>query len=154
MFVYASEPLVGIMLEFNYIQKGWKILPDSSERYSRRISYYELPFMTHIVIGKSKSKLIINLGPYASYLNTEDEKTNISNDSLKFVGYPADRKFDFGYCLGIGYEYRTKVGIFGIETRYYNSLTNIFIRSTEIPYFASRNQTLTIGVKYSIRIIK
>jgi hypothetical protein len=154
MFVYTSEPLVGILLEFNYIQQGWKILPDSSEKYSRRLSYYEVPFMTHVIIGKSKSKLIVNAGPYVSYLNTEEEKTNISNDSLNFVGYPADRKFDFGYCLGIGYEYRTRLGTFGIESRYYNSLTDIFIRSTEMPYFASKNQVLTICMRYSIRIFK
>ena len=154
MFVYTSEPLVGIMLEFNYAQKGWKILPDSSEKYSRRLNYFEIPFMTHVVIGKSRSKLIINLGPYASYLNAEEEKTNISNDSLNFVGYPADREFDFGYCMGIGFEYTTRLGTFGIEARYYNSLSDIFIRSTEIPYYASRNQALTIGVKYSVRIFK
>ena len=154
IFVYTSEPGVGIRLELNYIQKGWKILPDSSERYSRRLNYFEVPFMTHIIIGKSKSKLLINLGPYGSYLNTEEERTNITNDSLDFVGYPANRKFDFGYCLGVGYEYRTRIGYFGIEARYYNSLTNIFIPSSEIQYFSSRNQVLTIGIKYSVRIFK
>jgi hypothetical protein len=154
MFVYNSEPGIGIRFELNYIQKGWKIVPDSSERYSRRINYFEFPFMTNIVLGKSKSKLLINLGPYGSYMNNEKENTNIPNDSLDYIGYPADRKFDFGYCLGVGYEYRTKIGHFGIEARYYNSLTNIFIPSSEIQYFSSRNQVLTVGFKYSVRIFK
>ncbi|MBN2214599.1 MAG: PorT family protein [Bacteroidales bacterium] len=154
MFVYTSAPGIGILLELNYTQKGWKIDPDSSERYYRRLNYFEVPFMTHIIIGKSKSKLVINLGPYGSCLNTEEEKTNIPDDSLDYVGYPANRIFDFGYCLGIGYEYCTKIGYFGIEARYYNSLTGIFIPSSEIQYFSSRNQVLTIGIKYSVRIFK
>ncbi len=154
MFVYTSGPGIGVRLELNYIQKGWKIEPDSTENYSRRLDYFEVPFMTHIVIGKSKSKLLIDLGPYGAYLNSEQEKTNITNDSLGFAGYPSDRKIDFGYCLGIGFEYSTKIGSFGIEARYYNSLTNIFIPSTEIQYFSSRNQVLTIGMKYSIRIFR
>jgi hypothetical protein len=152
MFVYTSEPGVGIRLEFNYNQKGWKIDPDSTEKYSRRMNYFEVPFMTHIIIGKSKSRFIIDLGPYGSYLNAEEEKTNITNDSLKYVGYQADRNFDFGYCLGIGYEYKTKAGYFAIEARYYNSLTNIFIPSSEIQYFSSRHQALTVGIRYSVRL--
>jgi hypothetical protein len=152
MFVYNSEPGVGINLELNYIQKGWKIVPDSSEKYSRRLNYFEVPFMTHIIIGKSRSKLIINLGPYCSYLSKETENTNINKDSLDYAGYPADRNFDFGYCLGVGYEYVNKIGHFGIEARYYNSLTNIFISSSEMRYNASRNQVLTINLKYSVQI--
>ena len=154
MFVYTSGPGIGIRLDFNYIQKGWKIDPDSSEKYSRRLNYFEVPFMTHIIIGKSKSRLIIDLGPYGSYLGSENEKTNITNDSLDYVGYPSNRDFDFGYCAGIGYEYSTKIGYFGIEARYYNSLTNIFIPSSEIQYFSSRNQVLTIGIKYTVRIFR
>ncbi len=154
MFVYTSGPGIGIRLEFNYVQKGWKINPDSTEKYSRRLNYIEVPFMTHIIVGKSKSRLLIDLGPYGSYLNSEEEKTNITNDSLEYVGYRTNRKFDFGYCVGIGYEYSTKIGYFGIEARYYNSLTNIFIPSSEIQYFSSRNQVLTFGIKYSIRIFK
>jgi len=154
MFVYTSEPGIGIRLEFNFIQKGWKINPDSTEKYLRRLNYFEIPFMTHIIIGKSKSRLLIDLGPYGSYLNSEEEKTNITGDSLDYVGYLVNRKFDFGYCLGIGYEYRTKIGYFGIEARYYNSLSNIFIPSAEIQYFSSRNQVLSFGIKYSVRIFR
>ncbi len=154
MFIYTSDPHVGIRLEFNYIQKGWKIVPDSTERYSRRLSYFEVPFMTHIIIGKSKSRLLIDLGPYGSYLNFEEEKSNIPVDSLEYAGYQSDRKFDFGYCLGVGYEYVTRIGHFGIEARYYNSLTNIFIPSSEIKYFSSRHQVLSIGLKYSVSIFR
>lgn len=153
-FVYRSEPHVGIRLEFNYVQKGWEIVPDSTEMYSRRMNYFEVPFMTHIIIGKSKSRFLIDLGPYGSYLNSEEEKTNITNDSLDYVGYQADREFDFGYCLGIGYEYSTKIGYFAIEARYYNSLTSIFIRSSEINYTASRHQVFSVGIRYSVRIFR
>jgi hypothetical protein len=154
MFVYTSGPGIGIRLDFNYIQKGWKIHPDSTEKYSRRLRYFEVPFMTHIIIGKSKSKLIIDLGPYGSYLNSEEEKTNIKDDSLDYVGFHTNRKFDFGYCLGAGYEYGTKIGYFSIEARYYNSLTNIFMPSSEFQYFSSRNQVLSIGIRYTVRIFK
>lgn len=152
LFTYSTEPHVGIRVEFNYVQKGWKLYPDSSENYSRKLNYFEFPFMCHILLGKKKSKFLIDLGPYASYLNFEEEKTNITNGSIDYVGYKVDRKFDFGYCLGIGYEYHTKAGNFGIEARYSNSITSIFTPSGNLPYFASRNQVLSFCFKYSVRI--
>lgn len=152
LFIYSTEPHVGIRVEFNYVQKGWKLYPDSSENYSRKLNYFEVPFMCHISLGNKNSKFLIDLGPYASYLSSEAEKTNINNDSIAYIGYKADRKFDFGYCLGIGYDYHTKAGNFGIGARYSNSITSIFTPSGNLPYFASRNQVLSFCFKYTVRI--
>lgn len=152
LFTYLSGPRIGIQLEFNYAQKGWKIMPDSTEHYSRKLNYIEIPFLTHIIVGKKKSKLIIDLGPYGSFLRSESEKTNMADTTFEYIGYNVNRNFDFGYCLGAGYQYSTKIGDFGIDARYYNSLTNIFIPSSEIHYFSSRNQVLCISIKYCIKI--
>ena len=152
-FTYLSGPKVGVKLEFNYADKGWKIAPDSTETYSRKLKYYEIPFLTHIIIGKKQSRLIIDLGPYVSYLNSEGENTNIIDTIPEYIGYQANKKFEFGYCVGAGYQYSTKYGNFGIDVRYYNSLTNIFTPSSEIHYFASRNQVLSLNIKYSIQIL-
>ncbi len=151
-FTYLSGPKIGVQLEFNYAQKGWKINPDSTESYSRDLNYYEIPFLTHIVIGKKKSKLIIDLGPYGSFLKSEKEKTNITDSIPEYNGYKVNKKFEFGYCFGVGYQYATRFGNFGFDARYYNSLTNIFIPSAEIHYFSSRNQVLCINIKYSIKL--
>ena len=149
---YLSNRTVGVQLEFNYAQKGWKINPDSTENYNRDLNYYEFPFTTHIIIGKKKSKFVIDLGPYGSYLKSEIEKTNMADSVADYVGYRVSRNFEFGYCLGIGYQYITKFGNFGLDARYYNSLTNIFIPSADLRYFSSRNQVLCINVKYSLRL--
>ncbi|MFO7656242.1 MAG: porin family protein [Bacteroidales bacterium] len=150
---YLSGPGIGVQLECNYAQKGWKIQPDSTESYSRKLNYVEIPFMTHIVVGKRKSRLVIDLGPYVSFLHSEKEKTNITDTVIDYIGYHADRDFEFGYCVGLGYQYTTKAGHFGFHVRYNNSLTNIFTPSSEMQYFASRNQSLSICLKYSVRIL-
>ncbi|MBN2611066.1 MAG: PorT family protein [Bacteroidales bacterium] len=149
---YLSGPGIGVQLECNYAQKGWKIQPDSTESYSRRLNYIEIPFMTHVIFGKQKSKLVIDLGPYVSFLHSEKETSNIADSSLDYIGHFTDRNFEFGYCVGIGYQYNTKAGNFGFHVRYNNSLTNIFTPSAELQYFASRNQSLGISIKYSIKI--
>ncbi len=149
---YISEPNIGVKFEINYSQKGWEIDPDSTESYSRGLNYIEFPFSTHAELGKSHMKFLIDLGPYVSYLQSESEKTNITDSSRAYIGVTLTRKFDFGINAGIGIQYNFKFGCIGIEGKYLTSLTNIFIPSSEFYYFSSKNQVFSLQLFFAIKI--
>ena len=67
---FISEKHFGVQVELNFSQRGWKELTDTVylNRYSRSLTYLELPFMTHFYLELDKRvRLIINLGPQIGY---------------------------------------------------------------------------------------
>jgi len=151
--IYKSQPVVGVKLEFNIVQKGWESALDSSQQYSRTLNYIEVPFTTHIMLGKKKSRFYIDFGPYAGYLNKESEKMTIHTTEKDYLNHPIDRKFDFGYCLAAAYQYTILGGKAGFELRYSNSLTNSFVPSAEFEYYSSRNQLFSVRFVYTVKIL-
>ncbi len=59
IFRHITEKNVGLQVELNFFQHGWK---ETDSIYSRRLNYIELPFMTHIYFG-NKSRFFFNIGP-------------------------------------------------------------------------------------------
>jgi len=145
-FRYVSEPIAGIQIELNYTEKGWLADFSTSEYYKGRLTYIEMPLLTHITLGRKKIFLTLNFGPYVSYQLMNDIETN--------VDYPIqiDNKFEFGYCGAIGFGFRSVMGSFQIEGRYLNSLTNFFNASTNTQLEASRNQVINISLVYMIKL--
>jgi hypothetical protein len=146
IFRYVSEPVAGIQIELNYTEKGWSATFDTSAYYKGRLSYIEMPLLTHITLGKNKAFFTINFGPYGSY--------QIRNNIRRNTDFPAepDNKFEFGYCAGIGLGLRFSIGTFHIEGRYLNSLTNFFNKETNPQFGASRNQAINICLSYLIKL--
>ncbi len=146
VFRYVSEPVAGIQIELNYTEKGWSLKPDTTEYYNGKLSYIELPLLTHITLGKNKTFITFNLGPYCSYLVMSSIKSNID--------YPVkiDNRFEFGYCVSVGIGHHFPVGTFQIEGRYFNSLNNFFDKSLYPQFNASRNQAINISVTYLVKI--
>lgn len=146
IFRYVSEQIAGIQIELNYSEKGWSGKLDTSAYYKGRLSYIELPFLTHITLGRKKTFFTINFGPYASY--------QIINDIESNIDYPLeiDKKFEFGYCGAIGLGFRFPIGTFQIEGRYLNSITNFFDTSTNPQFYASRNQAINVSLTYLVKI--
>ena len=146
IFRYVSEPIAGIQIELNYTEKGWSGKIDTSAYYNGRLSYIEMPLLTHITLGKNKTYFTINFGPYGSY--------QIKDDIESSIDYPVeiDNKFEFGYCLAAGLGFRFSIGLFQIEGRYLNSLTNFFNKSTNLQVNASRNQVINISFTYLIKL--
>lgn len=146
IFRYISEPVAGIQIELNYTEKGWSLNLDTSDYYNGRLSYIEMPLLTHITLGKNKTFFTINFGPYGSY--------QIRNYIKKNTDYPGkpDNKFEFGYCAAIGLGFRFPVGTFQIEGRYFNSLTNFFDKATNPQFDASRNQVINISLTYLVKL--
>lgn len=146
IFRYVSEPVAGIQIELNYTEKGWSATFDTSAYFKGRLNYIEMPFLTHITLGKNKTFFTINFGPYGSY--------QISNNIKSNVDYPGetDNKFEFGYCATIGIGFRFPAGTFQIEGRYLNSLTNFLEKATNPQFGASRNQVINISLTYLFKL--
>jgi len=146
-FQHFARKGPGIQLEINYVQRGWAE-PDSL--YERQLTYLELPFMTHIGIGKGKFKFFLNLGPYVAYLLDESEVIP-SDVSRTYYGRPLDQQFEYGLCGGAGFNLETDIGKFQLEARYNNGLQNIF---DEDVLTSSLNQSIQGTLSYSIRLFQ
>lgn len=124
----VNEKGLGIQIELNYAEGGWEeILPDN-QQYSRKISYLELPFFTHITIGKGAFRPFIQLGSYFAWRLTDQETVQVSDPTDGRYFYYGARipVFSYGVGGGLGFSLKTKIGSFQIEGRYLNGLRNNF----------------------------
>jgi len=154
---FISEKNFGIQTELNYSQRGWKELTDTVylNKYSRSLSYLELPFMTHIYFNLAKPvRLIFNLGPQLGYYLGAREIEREINDSERDTSYydmPVQKSFDYGLKFTMGLELRTKTGSFVLDGRYYFGLSDIF-NSTKADLFqASPNKVMGVNLTYLFR---
>ena len=164
---YTSEKYFSMIcaaqLEVNFSQRGWVENFDdgTSNNYSRITNYIEVPFFAHVSWGKEERGLqfFLNLGPQLGFFINEQE--NYKGDwnteerpvSIRPVyGKAVENTFDYGIAAGVGLEYKTKIGNFFIEGRYYYGLADIFRNSKIDDFGRSANTTITARIGYSIRI--
>jgi hypothetical protein len=152
LFKHISQKSLGIQVEFNYIQAGWKTTFDSIGSYERRLNYLQLPLLTQINIGNRKSRVIINLGPSFAYLLTENEKTDMDDNSeeIPFVGMKVRNIFDYGLCFDIGFMQKTAIGSFQMTGRMVQSLNSLFETAGDAPYRTSMNQVFEVNLSYML----
>lgn len=137
---YISEKSLGLLLELNYAQRGWKedFPSESGFAYNRTLNYLEIPMMTHVYFGK-KFRFIFNAGPQIGFLigNSDkmsyalaadvDKKRREKPDARIGIQYVSElQKFDYGLIGGTGMEFQTGIGNFALEGRYYFGLGDIF----------------------------
>ena len=138
-FLMISEKYVGLKVELNYAQKGFK------DRYGHRhLDYIELPFMTHITFGQKLFRFFINLGPEVAYLIHDNP---ISADTQQH-SLPVKNRFDYGIVGGLGFEFNTKTGIYTIDARYNFGLNNVLGNSASEYFKSSTNQNITLSLAY------
>lgn len=155
-YKYFGQRNLGIQLELNYLQAGWKESLDSPDSYSRRLNYLQIPFMTHGNLGKRKTRFVINLGPYVSLLLSEQEKMTLDNeeDAGAYYQTEADNMGDFGLCVGLGLLRHSSVGTIQIEGRLNQSLSSIYESGFDTTFQYSRNQTIEVALYYLFDISK
>ena len=76
---YTEEKLFGLIAELNVTQRGWK--EDYEEHpfsYSRRLTYIQLPLLTHIYFGSRHMKCFVNLGPEVGLMLHDRIKANFN----------------------------------------------------------------------------
>lgn len=164
---YTEEKFFGLIAELNLIQRGWKETFDETEfSYQRRLTYIQLPIMTHIYFGGRKFKGFVNLGPSVSYLISNSISSNfdyenpasvegfpIENRHVNQMQMPIKNKIDYGISAGLGMEFI--VGgkhSFVLEGRYYYGLGNIFSAKKKDEFSASRLNSIEVTLGYNFHI--
>lgn len=164
---YTSEKYFSMIcatqIEVNFSQRG--MIEDfddgTSNNYSRQLNYIEVPFFAHVSWGKEERgfQFFLNLGPQLGYCIGESEKYNgdwnIADRPVSIsplYGKAIENKFEYGIAGGLGLEYKSKIGNFFIEGRYFYGLSDIFRNSKTEDFGRSANTTITARIGYSIRI--
>lgn len=152
VFKHISQKNLGIQIELNYKQAGWSESLDSTNTYKRRLNYIQLPFMTHINLGNKKTRFIFNIGPYVSYLLSENEKISLLEEveEKDYYRKKIENRTEFGLCLGLGLSRNTSIGLFQFESRISSSLTDIFNSNSDSPFSSSKNLNIELSSYYLI----
>lgn len=163
---YIAERNVGIIGELNFSQQGWESdFKDQNPlfKHSHSLTYIEMPIMTHIYFG-NKVRFIVNLGPKFQYLISDKEEmsaelsdylNNNPNTDMVTLQYnrKAENKFDYGLIGGLGMEFRTGIGYFSLEGRYYFGLGDVFNnKKNEYNFSRSANRILSAKLTYYIKL--
>ena len=167
---YISENHLGLIVELNYVQRGWEQVFESSPdfSYSRTLNYMDIPFLCHVYFG-GKTRFLFNIGPQLSFLIGHNEKMSqaLSDDvdkrraenpevgiGMQYGDAYELKSVDYGLVGGIGMEFKTPVGDFDLEGRYYFGLGDIFTNRRSEEAFFSRSASRVIEAKltYYIRV--
>lgn len=148
-FRYITQKHVGLQIELNYSQRGWE---EEGGGYVRKLDYVELPFLTHLYLGKTH-RFIVNFGPKVSYLLSESVLVNTTGSDAEQHVKPVYFPFDYGLAAGAGYNLHTrKIGVFQLELRGYYGLSDLFA-NTKSDYFAASNQlNVALNVGWYIQL--
>ena len=145
---YIAEQNVGMQAELNFSQRGWT---ESSGQYARQLNYIELPFMTHIFMGK-RSRFFINIGPKISYLLLESVKTNDTKLTAAERSTVVQHPFDYGICTGLGFLVNIKGKIFQLDTRANYSLSDVFANTKRDVFSTSNNFNLSVNLAWLLKV--
>jgi hypothetical protein len=149
VFRYIAEKNVGMQAELNFSQRGWT---ESSGLYTRQLNYIELPFMTHIYVGK-KNRFFINLGPKISYLISEKTILDQTSNSSEFQQKNSiQHPFDYGLCGGIGTLFNIKGNIFQLDSRVNYSFSDLYSNSRTDYFDNSHNLNLSVNLAWLLQI--
>jgi len=147
VFRYIDEKNVGMQAELNFSQRGWK---ESNGQYSKQLNYIELPFLTHIYMGKT-NRFFINLGPKISYLVSEKALVNlVSTEPQQTTAI--QNPFDYGLCAGFGILFNIKGNVIQFDTRAYYGLSDIYSNAKKDYFDASNNVNVTANIAWLIQL--
>lgn len=167
-FRYVEEKLFGLIAEVGWAQRGWaeNFGDDTPCRYSRSLTYIQVPLLTHIYFGKPRFKCFINLGPEFAYLIGDHISANFDyHNPYASEGFPntprmteqmsmeVKNRFDYGITGGVGFEfYITPRNSVTVEGRYYFGLGNVYPAAKADTFSASRNTGIEVSIGYNFRL--
>lgn len=164
---YVEERNFGVIVEFNLEQRGWKeTFEGTSYQYNRRLTYLQIPFLTHIYFGSTKFHCFFNAGPELGYMIASSTSSNFDVNNFKnLTDFPhvnrsteqfamdIKNRFDYGISAGLGMEYFVKRNhSVELEGRLYYGLGNIFGASKSDVFAASRGMSIQIALGYNFRL--
>lgn len=164
---YVEEKYFGLILEFLVEQRGWKeTFKETDYQYEHKLTYIQVPFLTHIYFGGRKLHGFFNAGPELGYMIAESASSNFDvNNYASLADFPVDNRsneqltmeiknrFDYGISAGLGLEYfATRQHSVVLEGRFYYGLGNIFGASKSDVFSASRSMSIQITLGYNFRL--
>ena len=166
-FRYIEENHFGLIAELNLTQRGWKEAFDESEySYSHRLTYLELPIMTHIFFGNRRVKGFFNLGPELNVMLGDGISSNFDYRNAASMDYflqnsrhieqltmDVKNKFDYGICAGAGMELNlnAKHSLL-LEGRFYYGLTDVFPNHKTDVFSSTNSMSITATIGYFYRL--
>jgi hypothetical protein len=149
IFRHIAEKNVGLQVELNFFQRGWK---ETDSIYSRRLNYIELPFLTHIYFG-NKTRFFFNIGPKISYLLSENVLKNeaLSSERVEHVK-PIENPFDYGICGGLGFMFKIRKNVFQLDARANYSLSDIFSNNKTDYFDTSNNINVSLNLGWLLQV--
>lgn len=156
-----TEKNLGLQLELNFKQQGWKEnfaeaeVPEGvTYRYQRRMNYVEIPFLTHIYFGGDRLRVFVNLGPQIGLLLSEGTDENLNGAEPHPMNaqhtMPVEKKMEWGLGGGPGLELRTRAGCFLLEGRYYYALSDFYNTRRQDAFSKASAQVISIKLSYLI----
>jgi hypothetical protein len=150
---------VGLQLELNYSQQGWKERYEDEDgqpldqyKYSRLLNYLQLPFYTHVQFGSKKVKGFVQAGPQIGYMIGESTDQNLNGANPGRVNaqhnLAVQKKFEWGIGGGGGIDIRTGIGSFVLEGRYLYELGDIYNARREDPFSKASGQVFTVKLSF------
>ena len=150
VYRYIANVYVGMQAELNFAQQGWH---EPNTDFSRRLSYIELPFLTHIYLG-NKTRFIINIGPQVGLLISEQKK-NVPTGSMDEQHIQAPQNtFDYGFAAGIGLLFNAGKNVFQLETRGYYALGDVYSNAKRDYFSRSNNMKLSVNLAWLLKVEK
>ena len=164
---YTEENFFGLIGEINVEQRGWsENFEETDFKYSRKLTYVQIPLLTHIYFGSERVKGFVNLGPSVGFMIADNISSNFNyRDPASVEGFPitnrhvnqmkmeVKNKVDYGITAGLGME--VKVGRRNsilLEERYYYGLGNIYPSSKSDEFSASRGTSIVVTLGYYFHI--
>ncbi|MDR1584612.1 MAG: PorT family protein [Prevotellaceae bacterium] len=148
IYRYIADTYVGVQIELNYARQGWH---EPATDFSRQLSYIELPFLTHVYLGK-KSRFIVNIGPQLGYLiNDRKTKTPAESKEVQHVKQ-AQNSFDYGFALGTGFCFSVNKNIFQLEARAYYAMGDIYSNAKTEYFSRSNNMKLSLNLSWLLQV--
>jgi hypothetical protein len=146
IFRHNSQAHLGVQAELNFVQRGWQ----EQSAYKRQLDYLELPFLTHIYVGK-QLQFFFNIGPKLSImLNNNVIATGTESAAAKQYA-ELNKPIDYGFCGGIGVQLKTRTQVFIIDTRFNYSISNIFPDQLTDHFSTSNNINASLSAAWLIR---
>ncbi|MCM1517691.1 MAG: PorT family protein [Pseudoflavonifractor sp.] len=164
---YMEEKHFGVIAELNIEQRGWKEnFEGQSFTYERRLTYLQIPLMTHIYFGSRKFKGFVNLGPEIGFMIADGIKSNfdyrhpasvpgfpMANRMTEQMSMEVSNKFDYGISAGLGIEYKpVRRHSVTLEGRFYYGLGNIYPDNKRDTFAASRSMSIMATLAYWFRL--
>ena len=167
MFRYIEEKHFGLIAELNLTQRGWKEkFDDIDYNYSHRLTYLELPVMTHIFFGNQRVKGFFNLGPELNVMIADGIKSNFEYQNAGGIDYfiqdtrhieqmamDISNRLDYGICGGAGLELNlNNRNSLLLEGRFFYGLTDIFPSHKTDVFSSSNSMTIMVTLGYFYRL--